>query len=747
MAKQQLKPKDKVVVRMTRDGAVRENLTEGTSEKITKRPEDAQLVKPHEADAPESHKKPKKRPQARPEDLQPKQEAQMSPATEDKSADQAQSDASEKEQPKPEEYKPGELPVSESSSPMPLSPEGHHAAPVDPGSVIAATAVTSSVRKAKVVEAVDGQGILDKAAGTAAEKPVTDAPAPTKKIQRLEKKAEQAHERLDAARDKLPTHKVLKKERVFDEETGKGKTRLHFEDEIKPPKQPSKLQFETKKTVNKVGDSLAAVVHGKIHEAEQDNSAVEAAHKTEILAESAARHYSHHRQNQANKPYEKVSKLEHETEIADTKLHYEKTQQDHPEMKKQRNMNRHYQKQQIKQEYAAARKAGTQTAGSATASTAKKTGEKAADKVKEFFSKNKKYFIWFGVGLGILVLLAAGISSCTAMFSSTGQAVIASSYLSEDDAMLGAEEQYCWMEAELQDKLDNYEATHDYDEYHFDLDDIEHDPYVLISILSTLHEGEWTLSEVQGTLDMLFEKQYILTEEVIVETRHRTETRTGTRTVTDPDTGESYEEEYEYTVQVPYSYYICNVTLENFNLSHVPVYIMSQDQLSMYATYMSVLGNREDLFPSSPYVDKYIDNPPDEYMVNSAYLADETFATLIEEAEKYLNYPYVWGGSNPSTSFDCSGFVSYVLTNSGLVNTGRLGAQGLYNVCTPVSRANAQPGDLIFFVGTYDTPGVSHVGIYVGDGVMLHCGDPIQYTSINTSYWQSHFYAFGRPNY
>ena len=232
--------------------------------------------------------------------------------------------------------------------------------------------------------------------------------------------------------------------------------------------------------------------------------------------------------------------------------------------------------------------------------------------------------------------------------------------------------------------------------------------------------------------------EYILTEEVIVETRYRTETDTWT----DAD-GNTHTETY----RVPYDYYICNVKLENFNLSHVPVYIMSQEQLSMYATYMSVLGNREDLFGDSPYVDKYITNPPADYDVNPEYLNDEKFATLITEAEKYLGYPYVWGGSNPDTSFDCSGFVSYVLTNSGLVNTGRLGAQGLYNVCTPVSKANAQPGDLIFFVGTYDTPGVSHVGIYVGDGVMIHCGDPIQYTSINSSYWQSHFYAFGRPAY
>ena len=402
-------------------------------------------------------------------------------------------------------------------------------------------------------------------------------------------------------------------------------------------------------------------------------------------------------------------------------------------MKKQRvNMNKHYQKQSIKKEYAAARKAGTQTAGAATKSTGKKAREKATDKLKEFFSKNKRVFLWFGVGLMFLVLIAAGISSCTAMFSSTGSTVIATSYLSEDDAMLGAEAQYCEMEAELQDYLDSYESTHDYDEYHFDLDAIEHDPYVLISILSALYEGEFTLSEIQGTLEMLFEKQYILTEEVEVETRYRRETR--------------YDSEGNpYTVRVPYDYYICYVTLENFNLSHVPVYIMSEDQLSMYSAYMSTLGNREDLFGNSEYVDKYITNPPANYDVPAEYLDDATFSALLTEAEKYLGYPYVWGGSNPDTSFDCSGFVSYVLTNSGLVNTGRLGAQGLYNICTPVS--NPQPGDLVFFQGTYDTTGVSHVGIYVGDQVMLHCGDPIQYTSINTSYWRSHFFAYGRPPY
>ena len=732
MPHEELKPRDKVVIRMTRDGAVEENLTEGTSEKISQRLEDAQLVKPQEEAAALPDEEIKRR-QPRPEKLFPEQEAEEVPT----------------EQVQPE-YKLGELPVHEVTSPIPSVADVRSPTQVDVGRVVTDTVVSSKIRKTEAVRNVDGEAVMSKAAETAAEKPITDEAAPaTKKIQRLEKKSEKAHERLDAAREKLPTKKVLKKERVFDEETRKGKTRLHFEDEIKMPKGQCKLQFEADKSVRKVGDTLASGIHGKIHEVEQDNSAVEAAHRTEIVAESAIRHYSHHRQSQANKPFEKVSKLEHEAQVADTNLHYAKTQQEHPEMKKQRpDMNKHYQKQAIKKEYAAARKAGSQTAGTATKTTGKKTREKAADKVKEFFAKNKKVFLWIGLGVLVLVLLAAGISSCTAMFSSTGSAVIASSYLSEDEAMLGVEAQYVQMEAELQDKLDNFESYYPgYDEYNYDLDDIEHDPYVLISILSALHEAEFTLDEAQSTLQMLFDKQYILTTEEIVEVRYRTETRVGSYTTTDPETGATSTEYYTYEVEVPYNYYIMNVTLENFNLSHVPVYIMSQDQLSMYATYMSVVGNREDLFPSSEYVDKYIDNPPDEYTVNPSYMTDETFSTLITEAEKYLNYPYVWGGSNPDTSFDCSGFVSYVLTNSGLVNTGRLGAQGLYNVCTPVSRANAQPGDLIFFVGTYDTPGVSHVGIYVGDNVMLHCGDPIQYTSISSSYWQSHFYAFGRPDY
>ena len=732
MPHDELKPKDKVVLRMTRDGAVEENLTEGTSEKVSKRLEDAQLVTPHDAETVNMTEEVRKRRQLRPDELE-NPESQ----TEAQTSETAQ------------EYKPDDLPVSDEPTSHAPHSDGYHAHPVDYGKAFADTAVTGRVSRPRAERQIDGEAVLEKAAETSAEMPdfSSDAPA-SRRIERLERKSQKAHERLDVAREKLPTKKVLKKERVFDEETGKGKNRLHFEDELKIPKGQSKLQFEADKTVRKVGDTLASGIHGKIHEVEQENSGVEAAHKTEIAAESVVRHYQHHKERSANKPFEKVSKLEQKAEAADRKLHFEKTVAENPEMKTSRaNMNKHYQKQHIKKEYAAARKAGAQTASTATKSTGKTVREKASDKVKDFISKNKKVFAWLGAGLMILILLSAGISSCTAMFTSTTSSVIATSYLSEDDAMTGAEAQYCQMEAELQSYLDNYERTHDYDEYHFDLDAIEHDPYVLISILSAFNEGEFTLDEVQGLLQTLFDQQYILTEDVEVEVRYRTETRTGTTTVTDPETGETSTETYTYEVEVPYNYYICTVTLENFDLSHLPVYIMNEDQLSMYSAYMSTLGNREDLFPGSGYVDKYIENPPDDYTVNAEYLTDEKFATLIAEAEKYLGYPYVWGGSNPSTSFDCSGFVSYVLTNSGLVNTGRLGAQGLYNVCSPVSSADVKPGDLVFFVGTYDTPGVSHVGIYVGDNVMLHCGDPIQYTSINTSYWQSHFYAFGRPNY
>lgn len=388
-------------------------------------------------------------------------------------------------------------------------------------------------------------------------------------------------------------------------------------------------------------------------------------------------------------------------------------------------------KHKLKREYQKRARETAKQSAKAAEKTAVTTEKLAAQTVA--FAKRHPVGSLLALGCVLLLLL---MQSCMSSMVTVGNglvgAVAASTYKAEDADMLGAEADYCGLEDELQDYLDTYDSTHDYDEYHFDLDDIEHDPYVLISMISALHEGAWTLDEVQGTLQDLFDRQYILTEEVVTEQRYYIETDTWV----DED-GVTHTDSY----RVYYDYFICTVTLENFNLSHVPIYMMTEEQLSMYALYMSTLGNRPDLFPSSPYVGKYVTNGPTEHEVPESYLTDETFAAILEEAEKYIAFPYVWGGYQPSTSFDCSGFVSYVYNQCGW-DFGRLGAQGLYNICSRTS--SPRPGDLVFFTGTYDTPGVSHVGIYVGDGWMLHCGDPIQYANLNTSYWQSHLYAYGR---
>ena len=415
-----------------------------------------------------------------------------------------------------------------------------------------------------------------------------------------------------------------------------------------------------------------------------------------------------------------------------------KSLRDNPEMAQavKKPVARFWQKQKIKRDYAKAARAAGQTAQGAasatktTAAAAKKAAEKSKQAASFVARHWKGVLLIGGVGL-MLMLIMGGLQSCTAMFGSAGTGVAATSYLSEDSDMLGAEAAYADMEADLQYELDNYESLHPgYDEYRFDLDEIGHDPYVLTSILSALHDGVYTLGDVQGDLAMLFEKQYTLTQTIETETRYRTETRTDS-------------EGNPYTVQVPYTYYICNVKLENFDMSHLPVYIMGEEQMSLYAVYMHTLGNRPDLFPNGTYPNASTVKEPTYYDIPPEALEDATFAAMMAEAEKYVGYPYVWGGSSPSTSFDCSGFVSWVINHSGW-DVGRLGAQGLCNICTPVSPEQAKPGDLVFFVGTYDTPGVSHVGIYVGNSVMLHCGDPISYTNLNSSYWQQHFYCYGR---
>ena len=482
----------------------------------------------------------------------------------------------------------------------------------------------------------------------------------------------------------------------------------------KPPKKKGLLR----KAAGAAGWTAHGFVHGKIYENEHENVGIEGAHRSELAAEVVGRKlYRYGKSKVREHPAKAAQRAQSKFTKATADYHYRMAAQEHPGLG-DNPLSRFWRKHQLKKQYRKQFRKRAQEAakygGAAAAKTATVT-EKAATHTAGFVKRHPVGVLLALACLLIVFLFQSCTSALAPLGSGAGGGIGATTYAAKDEDILAAEASYCDMEAELQTYLDNYTATHSYDEYHFDLDEIEHDPYVLISILSVLHEGEWTLADVEGTLDDLFDRQYILTERVVTETR--------------------YDENDE-----PYTYYICYVTLENFNLSHLPVYMMNEEQMARYALYMATLGNRPDLFPGSGYVDKYT-QPGETYEVPAEYMGDEKFAALLTEAEKYVGYPYVWGGSSPATSFDCSGYLSWVLNQCGW-NVGRLGAQGLYDYCTPTS--DPQPGDLVFFVGTYDTPGVSHCGLYLGDGMMLHCGDPIGYANLNSSYWQAHLYAYGR---
>lgn len=721
----EFKPRDKLTQRMTRDGAVQDNQATGEEIHISERDAEKQLspngqpVQMGKRDAPMN-----------PAEDAPKHGRQLRP--------QEQKEP-EKEQPKPQQ------PSAEPFQPQGGSPVSHLPQDIPTSAAPGGTAekffdraaAEHDAHKARQTARMSRDAAQQRYSASRLQFSEEERAAP--ELHQHIHRAEKAADKLDAAQAAIPKKRVLRKERVFDEASGTAKTKLRFDtvDKSPPKLKPNPLGRPLRE--------VAVQAHGKIHEVEHENVGVESGHKAEELAEhGAGGAIRWERRHRKLKPYRAAEKAERKAVNANAEYLYQKALHDNPEMLSGNPLNRFFQKQHLKREYAKAARTA-KTAGStaqATAKSAEKTAEatataakKAAEKTKEaaeFVARHWKGVLVVLAGFLLIVMLIGGLQSCSALVGAAGGGVAASSYQSEDADILAAEAAYCALEAELQEYLDTYERTHDYDEYHYELDEIKHDPYVLASILSALHDGAWTASEVQGTLQMLFEKQYILTETVVTEVRYRTVTRTDS-------------EGNEYEVEVPYNYYICTVELENFDLSHIPVYIMDEETLSKYALYMSVLGNKPELFGDSEYIPKYITNRPEGYEIPPSAMEDETFAAVITEAEKYLGYPYVWGGSSPSTSFDCSGFVSWVLTNSGVCNTGRLGAQGLYNISTPVS--NPQPGDLVFFVGTYDTPGVSHVGIYVGNSMMIHCGDPISYSNLNSSYWQAHFYAYARPPY
>ena len=372
---------------------------------------------------------------------------------------------------------------------------------------------------------------------------------------------------------------------------------------------------------------------------------------------------------------------------------------------------------------------------------------KIGEWVTEHLAEHPGILIGALVILIIVLVISGSLSSCSAMMGGVQNVTVATSFTADDDQILAVEADYVEKEENLQDRIDNIESDYPgYDEYNYSLAEISHNPYELAALLTVLYE-DYTESEVQSMLQTIFDYQYTLDIERVVETRTRTETRTGTHTVTNDD-GTTDEEEYEYEVEVEYEYYILNVTLTNHGISAaVNALGLNADQMQRYTLLLETQGNKPDLFGDNPYAVPGVSEDYRDYAIPGEYMTDQQFANMIHEAKKYLGYPYVWGGSSPSTSFDCSGFVSYVINHCGNGwDYGRLTAEGWRNATAAVQSGDVQPGDLIFFQGTYSTSGASHVGIVVdpANKIMIHCGNPIQYASYDSNYWRQHFYCYGR---
>ena len=616
-------------------------------------------------------------------------------------------------------------------------------------------------------------------------------------IRRAAKKADKAADRVDRANEKLPTKRRVRitrdsgraeavDERLSDKlhqsrqsskadrekekapskrrprttaRSGKVEaTAERLSDKLRPEWQSTKaargkLRIEvTEATARKPGvggraavNATAAALHaarntvrdavGRSDNDSEGNSGADALQSGESTVRNTGnvvnnRHYSH-----KLKQYDKAARLERKSDAANVEALYRRERHNDPSPSSNP-ISRWRQKQELKKRYMEAKASG-RAGASGAAKGGKKTAEgtkSLVDKGVEFVKEHPKAILIVGI-LGLLVMLIAGMfSSCTAMFAGSGNAVLGTSYTAEDADITGADADYTALETALNNQVNSIESTHPgYDEYRYDLAEIGHNPYELASYLTVLFE-DYTRAEVQSTLQSLFAQQYTLTLTPEVEVRYRTETRTDS-------------EGNDYDVEVPYNYYILNVKLTNKGLGAVILASgLTTEQADRYDVLMTTSGNRSELFGEDVYGvsgGEYTD-----YDIPGEALTDEKFRRMITEAEKYLGMPYVWGGNSPSTSFDCSGFVSWVINHSGNGwNVGRLGAKGLKGICDIIPPDQAKPGDLIFFHHTYDAPDPSdatHVGIYVGDGMMIHCGNPISYASTESSYWQSHFLCFGR---
>lgn len=525
--------------------------------------------------------------------------------------------------------------------------------------------------------------------------------------------------------------------------------KLKSEQDVKAKKNAAasgKKGGKPKNPGNLAADALSAKAHQSVRNADQDNnSGVEAAHFTEGSAEGAARAGSRFQYGRKLRQYKKLERLEKKANKDAVDSIFAERMKSDPQAGSNL-FSRWRQKQAIKKEYAAA-KAGAAAAGNTAAGTAKAAQGTANMTEKAFqFVQSHSHIIIGIAAVGLLVLVIAGsVSSCSVLINGGGNVVLGTSYTAEDEDLKGVETDYTKLEDKLRKQIDRIETDHPgYDEYRYNLAEIGHNPYELASLLTVEFEN-YTRSQVQARLQSIFEAQYELKLEEKVEIRTRKETRVGYRY--NPITGTGHT--YTYQVTVQYEYKILNVTLLNRGVDYVARNSgLTDDQLQRYEVTLECRGNRDDLFAGIAFATPDGAGSSGEYQdydIPGEALTDEKFRKMITEAEKYLGYPYVWGGSSPSTSFDCSGFVSWVINHCGNGwNVGRQTANGLMGKCDIIPKSEAKPGDLIFFQKTYNTSGASHVGIYVGNGMMIHCGNPISYASIETNYWRQHYYCMGR---
>ena len=525
--------------------------------------------------------------------------------------------------------------------------------------------------------------------------------------------------------------------------------KLKSEQDVKAKKNAAasgKKGGKPKKPGNLAADALSAKAHQSVRNADQDNnSGVEAAHFTEGSVEGAARAGSRFQYGRKLRQYKKLERLEKKADKDAVDSIFTERMKSDPQAGSNL-FSRWRQKQAIKKEYAAA-KAGAAAAENTAAGTAKAAQGTAnmTDKAFQFVQSHSHIIIGIAA-VGLLVLVIAGsVSSCSVLINGGGNVVLGTSYTAEDEDLKGVETDYTKLEDKLRKQIDRIETDHPgYDEYRYNLAEIGHNPYELASLLTVEFEN-YTRSQVQARLQSIFEAQYELKLEEKVEIRTRKETRVGYRY--NPITGTGHT--YTYQVTVQYEYKILNVTLLNRGVDYVGRNSgLTDDQLQRYEVTLECRGNRDDLFAGIAFATPDGAGSSGEYQdydIPGEALTDEKFRKMITEAEKYLGYPYVWGGSSPSTSFDCSGFVSWVINHCGNGwNVGRQTANGLMGKCDIIPKSEAKPGDLIFFQKTYNTSGASHVGIYVGNGMMIHCGNPISYASIETNYWRQHYYCMGR---